>query len=195
MGAGIAFERFKPDGNLEWRIFLENNNIFVNCLSYTRWEEVWGRAHSYFKDVLALVGTPDNVINGASLQYINSFKWDGNKEDYDVKEILSFDSHVPASVATKGHLWHLHQGWFDQTAEGRILERVHVDGIEDESASPIIRFDAYIQQQLTSPQAAQEIVKSGWLDSTFTSMHDRNKKMLKSFIVEKMAERINLNVA
>jgi uncharacterized protein (TIGR04255 family) len=192
---GVSFERIKPDGTMDWRIFVENNNIFVNCLSYTRWAEIWPKARRYLVDVLQVAEAPDSLISGNSLQYIDGFKWVGDVADYDVHRILKPSDHVPKSVFSKGLLWHLHQGWFEGDSNGRILERAQIDAVMNEFGEPLLKIDILMHHQLASFYTSSQAIDNGWISTTFENMHSKNKRLLHSFLSDEMAERIKLNVA
>ena len=70
-GPGISFERIKPNGDLAWRLRCEGNSLFVNCLEYSRWHEVWKRALRHMRGVLETVDAEKVSIAGALLQYID----------------------------------------------------------------------------------------------------------------------------
>lgn len=191
---GVSFERIKPDGTLDWRVLVDQNNVFINCLSYTRWADVWPRAREYIKRIIQIAGASENLVSGSILQYVDIFRWTAERTSYNLSEILSAGDHVPRSLFDKGHLWHLHQGWFELDENGRILERIHIDGVEDQNSTPIVKLDTYMHHQLATFYTQSEAVNNGWLESTFDSMHNKNKWLLGSFITPQLAKRIKLNV-
>lgn len=192
--SGISFERIKPDGTLDWRILVENSNVFVNCLSYTRWSEIWPRARDYLIDVINIAEASDCLIAGNTLQYIDLFRWQGNVNDYRADAIIKLGDHVPRSIIDKGPFWHLHQGWFEPADNGRILERAQIDAFS-EDGMPVVKIDAYMQHQLASFYTLSEAVDNGWFVTTFEEMHEKNKKLLRSFLNDDIAGRIKLDVA
>lgn len=195
LGGGVSFERIKPDGTLDWRVLIDQNNIFVNCLSYTRWADIWPQVKNYILDVIGVASASDSLITSAILQYIDIFQWNSDVGGYNVGELMKAGENVPAMLFNKGHLWHLHQGWFEPVENGRVLERIHIDAVERDEGIPIVKFDTYMQHQLQTFYTPTEAMNSGWLESTFDSMHDKNKLLLNSFITDEMATRIDLNVA
>lgn len=195
LGGGISFERIKPDGSLDWRLLVDQNNIFVNCLSYTRWVEVWPRAKKYIEEVIEVASAGDALIVSATLQYIDMFIWSASPEEYDARLLMREGDYVPPAVFSRGHLWHLYQGWFEPAQTGRILERVHIDAVEQDGVLPVVKFDIYMQDQLGTFYTPSEAINGGWLEATFDGMHQKNKRLLESFITPEMATRIDLNVA
>ncbi|WP_175422148.1 TIGR04255 family protein [Agrobacterium tumefaciens] len=204
MEAGVSFERVNPDGTLNWRLKIEQNSVFVNCLDYTRWSEIWGRAREYLKLVVSLTGLEGHVTSGL-LQYIDVFEWSRPVEEFDINELLRVgNEYIPASMADRGHLFHLHQGWYSPDSGSRRLVRVHVDGVEEvvfsgdtnnpHRVSPIVKIDTYLQDQLKEFVPTIDMFDSGWIDSSFSDMHNENKKLLGAFLTDELCGRIGLNV-
>ncbi|WP_160320415.1 TIGR04255 family protein [Rhizobium ecuadorense] len=195
IAGGVSFERIKTDGSLDWRVLVDQNNIFVNCLSYTRWAEIWPRAAKYMQDVIGVAGAADALVSSATLQYVDIFKWTSDVSEYNARQVMKPGQNVPPVLFDKGPFWHLHQGWFEPADNGRVLSRVHIDAVQDDEGIPIVKFDTYMQHQLATFYTPTEAISGGWIESTFASMHDKNKILLASFITDEMATRINLNVA
>lgn len=195
LSGGVVFDRVKPDGTLDWRLKVENNTIFVNCLSYTRWAEVWPQARALLSDVCELVVGKSNEISGAVLQYIDIFEWKDAPEKYDPSQALRPGSpQLLTAQRAMDHLWHSHQGWFRATKNGRSLERLHVDAVQNESGIPIIKVDTYIQLQLVELLSREKMFAGGLIDSEYDEMHERQKALLLEVVSPEMASRINLNV-
>lgn len=192
---GVSFERVKPDGTLDWRLRVDQNTIFVNCLSYTRWGEVWPTAKRYIEEVCA-VFRDDIDVQTATLQYIDVFEWRDDVAGYDASLLFKADSQ-PALAAARSTvpLWHLHQGWFRAGIPPefcRFLERVHVDAVQDVEQVPIIKIDTYIQAQLNEPMDMP--VAMDWLEGIFEELHARQKVLLSEALTPEMSARIDLNV-
>ncbi len=204
MESGVSFERVNPDGTLNWRLKIEQNTIFVNCLDYTRWTEIWGMAREYLALVVSLTGSEAHLAS-ALLQYIDVFEWDQSVETFDINELLRVgNEYIPASMDGRGHLFHLHQGWYSPMETARRLTRVHVDGVEElefagdpsnpNRVSPIVKIDTYLQDQLNEHMPIMSAFDSGWIDSSFSEMHDENKNLLRAFLTNELCGRIGLNV-
>ncbi|MCW8283963.1 TIGR04255 family protein [Agrobacterium sp. InxBP2] len=204
MEASVSFERVNPDGTLNWRLKIEQNTIFVNCLDYTRWTEIWGTAREYLKLVVSLTET-EAKLTSALLQYIDVFEWNQSVDTFDIHELLRVgNEYIPASMGARGHLFHLHQGWYSSIETARRLVRVHVDGVEEfefvgdpnnpHRVSPIVKIDTYLQDQLNEPVPTINAFDSGWIDSSFSDMHDENKNLLRAFLTDELCGRIGLNV-
>lgn len=197
---GITFDRIKPDGNLEWRLRADEQSLFVNCLLYSGWSDVWPRVRGYLSTASEIINLEENPIIAVLLQYIDVFEWAGKKESYQVDELFDLDSSLMVrSVTGKGHLWHLHQGWYrheNLPVDGRLLERVHIDGVEDGAGSPTVKIDTYMQLQMRHPQLVRNFFgKNDPADHVFGGLHDQNKALLRSVLNKGMAERIGLHAS
>ena len=194
---GVMFDRVKPDGNIAWRLAVENQNINVHCLEYDRWNEIWPKVSAYIEKA-SLSFAQNNHIVGVLLQYIDVFDWRGPSEGYDLGTLLNSDSAlVPSDLMKRGDLWHLHQGWFTKDglpSPGRLLERLHMDGVQDQTTTPLVKIDSYMQLQMSQRMPVDQFFGEGELGPTiFNSLHDRNKTLVKSVLAPEMADRIGLS--
>lgn len=197
---GVSFERVKPDGNLDWRLRADSTALFVNCLSYDGWENVWPKTARFFKDACEVALASDNAVQGLILQYLDVFEWVNAADKYAVDALLSRDSqYLPGSLWNQGPFWHLHQGWYrsgNLPVNGRILERIHLDAVVDETGQPTVKMDTFLNLELgpdahiTDPFG----VASKHTDKLFNYLHDLNKDLVRAYINKDMAKRIGLDV-
>lgn len=197
----LDFVRHKSDGSLDWRLHILDKYIVVNCLTYTRWPHIWKQARELFTKVSRVL--PDTTrVESVSLQYVNIFYWSGKTEDYDSRRLLDEQSRcVPASVLNRGPHWHLHQGWFGRPTEppvGRILERMHIDAIDDQAGRHVVkfenlhRFDFDMNSGVPSLRAAFSTAKTA-MDASFEHLHGRAKEALGAYLTADIRRSINLH--
>jgi uncharacterized protein (TIGR04255 family) len=199
-GGGVSFDRVNPDGTLDWRLRADDAALFVNCLSYTGWAEVWPRTRRYLQQACDVAVRPENMLRGAIMEYIDVFEWVDEAERYELDLLFDRDSaYVPNSVWGKGALWHLHQGWFrtdNLPVKGRMLERIHLDGvIDDTSHRPTVRMSTYLSLEFESPIGHHDFFEAarGLADGIFGELHRLNKGLVGNYITKDMATRIKLN--
>jgi uncharacterized protein (TIGR04255 family) len=192
---GVAFERFKPDGTLDWRLKVDESSFSVSCFSQTPWAEIWPLARLYIEDLAPLL---DNiVIESLSLQYIDLFEWQGEGHAYNAHEL--FIAHTSPAMTGKrssATLWKNHQQWFrnGEPAEiCRFLERLHIDAAENEDFVPTIKIDTYLEAQLSTPIVFQD--HRAWIVGMFEDLHLRQKALMGEMITSEVAGRINLDVS
>lgn len=190
--SGVVYERIKPDGNIAWRLGVDQNGLYVNCLEYTRWAEVWPKVVNLMQLVSQAIPDTDMRIAGAAYQTIDSFYWDSPREDYRASLLLNVTGeNVPSSIDGRGTSWHLHQGWFELPngePSGRILKRVHFDAIEHNI--PMVKMDTNIQQGFDTPVQFGEIELA--LTPVFERLHDQNKDVLLEFLAPEILTQIEV---
>ncbi|MFN3547181.1 MAG: TIGR04255 family protein [Mesorhizobium sp.] len=198
--ASVAFERLRPDGTADWKLRLEGDRVLLNCLDYSRWSEIWPAASRYLFKVAWLATNGDNPVVAALLQYVDVFEWTGDRNSYDAAELLKKGAAIPATILNKGPFWHLHQGWFrsePRLPASRLLERVHLDAVEDDRTKrPIVRLDTYLDVTLDAPMVLVGMgqTENAALASLFSVLHDLDKELMLSVLSTKAAKRIKLNV-
>lgn len=198
-GGGVTFERVKPDGALAWRLKVEGNSIFVNCLEYEGWTQVWAKVRPLLHRVTQLVDADgDNPVVSSILQYIDVFEWQGDAANYDASQLLRAGALVTEPALSRGPFWHLHQGWFredNRLGNGRLLERLHIDSVADERGTPTVKFDSYLAFTPQEPHATQggKLLVEGSLGvAWFGTLHDLDKELLASAITSEQAKKIGL---
>ncbi|MEQ9567275.1 MAG: TIGR04255 family protein, partial [Pseudomonadales bacterium] len=197
---GIRFSAYKRNGALDWRLSAENRILAVNCLTYTRWAEIWERARHLLYSATVAMTDDANPIVSIGLQYIDLFLWDGKVEDYNAAELIQQDSAMmPRSIWNRGPYWHLHQGWFESAqaaVEGRLLRRVHMDAIDVQPGVVGVRMDTLLKLDLKSPPINYKALFES-SDSLGTKvvqdLHSLNKATMLKILTKDMAERIDLH--
>jgi uncharacterized protein (TIGR04255 family) len=197
---GVVFDRYNPAGALEKRLRLDNNSVYVNNLLYTRWDEVSTNALGLIERCLATSMQVDNTVRSLVLQYVDLFRWMGDVAQYDLSQLLDVNSpNMTKEVFEHGPLWHLHQGWYKDVANalnGRLLERTTIDGVLDSSNLPVVRFDSFLQLELSEglnssdTRFGNDVFEQ--LRVFFGFMHDQNKSMLKDCLTEQVIGEIGL---
>lgn len=207
----LDFTAFRRDGNIEWRLQCAGPLITVNCTAYTRWERIWGRARRYLSFVLGHTGEENSRrIQRFLLQYNDFFIWEGSPEEYRIEKLINMASGlVPPSLADRGAVWHLHQGWFAApstltpgserpAAAGRILERLHVDSVEGMLVGTTapklsVRIDHLVQYNLETDIESSSMFDVGGIgDASFEIMHQLNKRRLVEFLNDPVLEEVGL---
>lgn len=199
--SGVIFDRSKPDGSIAWRLSLDQASILVNCLAYTTWEDVSSEVFRLMAQVSTCFNKDAPSIQAALFQTIDGFYWDSDKTAYRVSDLLNVGGdYVPASIGGKGHLWHLHQGWFEDGSNlggvaGKTLNRVHFDAIENpqQGGRAEVRMDSTLQHIFSRPAPIADFLDaSSEIRMVFDALHARNKETLRSYLSDGMSLRIGL---
>lgn len=191
------FQSFKRDGSIDWQLKIENSFIAVNCLSYSRWDAVSRQAKILLEKVLGLILDENNRLQNVTLQYIDTFVWDGDISDYRVDGLLNRKSgFFPDSFDPEGPLWHFHVGEFeyfeDQATPKRILDRTHLDATEA-SGNARVRIDTTLRTEFRGGADAMLDSAREVLQETLNSMHSRNKLLLAKLICGELQDQIALH--
>lgn len=192
---GAIFDRLNPDGTISWRLNVQQNSIYVNCLDYTSWTEIRPRAMELLKTASLLLAT-DTGVSTIVLQYVDIWEWASERNGYDLRSLLRPEKVVPG-VFDKGPNWHQHFGWFrpsDAMGGGRILERFHLDAVDDPSTKPSVKLDGFLSfEPENKPVMGGAFWQSPQVDALFDGLHDLNKDIVRGLLTEDMANRIGLN--
>ncbi|MBT0670785.1 TIGR04255 family protein [Novosphingobium profundi] len=192
----VVFKSFKRDGSLDWQLQVRDNWLAVNCLSYSRWDAVSRQAKSLLEKVLGLVIDESNLLSQISLQYIDTFVWDGDVQEYDIDLLVNrgsgfyADGFRPASKS-----WHYHQGEFefpDAEPTHRILKRIHLDATEDQ-AGPKVKIDTVLRTEFENSGLPTLESIRGLVDLTLDDLHVKNKTILATLINQNAQDKISLN--
>lgn len=196
---GVIFRRFGADGKNELMLRAENNFISVNCFTYTRWSEVWGRVRNLLEKVAAPIMSPENPVSAIILQYIDQFIFKGDKNDYSFTEIFNPDSsYVTKKSSEVGPLWHIHQGWFEFDlipSAGRCLSVLNINSaIADKEH--VTTIDSNCMAQYPDAIANPKTIFSGdeqlGIDVVFNNLHAHNKRILKDLLSAQMQKKIGI---
>ena len=192
---GVVFERIQPDGTIAWRLACDQSAIYINCLDYTRWAEIWPKVANLIVKVLTASNSENLHAVGVFHQTIDLFKWSGDTSDYDVTRLLDSQSDsVPARVANNGLMWHLYQGWFQELIDplpGKLLTRVHFDA----PAVPVgvVKMDTHLGITLKYPLPVRTLLGAdSAVQQLFVLLHRRNKDVLKDFLTDEALISIDL---
>lgn len=197
----LHFKGVDESNNLEWLIRVESKFISINCLNYSRWENIWEKAFDYFKILTPHLISTDNPIESVSLQYLDRFVYNGKIENYKTTNIFNEGTdYLNRKIAEVGPFWHLHQGWFNKNIKigSRILNRLNITAaMADKEHHTTVDHNATIQfdPKITNFKTLFEDVTDEKLNVVyfFESLHLENKVILRNLLNETMKKEINLN--
>jgi uncharacterized protein (TIGR04255 family) len=195
---GVSFQSFKPDGTLAWRLLVQENLIAINCLDYNGWENVWPRAREYLSQASNILVSDKNAISGATLQYINSFNWEGALEKVDAQSIFRRDAPpVPAGFwDRRSPEWHLHQGWFEEMGKpivGRILHREQLAGRYEQVRGQrvsVVLVDLLNRYDFKVRDSSGQVFFDQHAEPAFHHMRVLLRRALRTYLTDVMLEEI-----
>jgi len=198
--SGIVFDRLMPDGTQEWSLDVSSKHVVVGGANYTRWNDMWAEARALFRVVLPTVLRSRSVTT-IGLQYLDEFKWRGNRSDFRAEFLFQKGSnYIAPNIFELNDLWHNHHGFFrhcDSPCAHRGLTNINIDVADQEDFRVIAISTAH---RALLPESIVDIDtlmgandSTGTLDELLETMHQLNKELLGGLLTPDMQERINLN--
>jgi hypothetical protein len=183
-------------GTVAWALRVADNTIHATCGDYDDWDKEWPKAKSLISTVLKLLNSTTLNISVVGCQVIDKFVYLDEPQDYSVEDIFSIDSELlTKKVSGSGQLWHIHQGWFDEssTAPGsKLLSQLNLSSgrLNNKLTTTIDHTMQLIYTQLvTIDEMFTPKGESIKIDTVFKELHDTNKLTLKKLLnTEKLIE-------
>ncbi len=197
----LSFKSFNSKGKATWNLRGEASILAVNCLDYSRWDDVWSRVFQYLAIAIPVFVSPENPIVSLALQYIDKFIYEGNPDSYKISTIFDTKSgYLNKQVNDSGPFWHLHQGWFVNRSDvptTRILNQLNITAaLVDKEHFTTIDHNSVLQfkTHISSSKYLLEREISGKkaIDFYFNHLHAENKEILSKLLNEKRIKEIKL---
>ncbi|MDP3878424.1 MAG: TIGR04255 family protein [Methylobacter sp.] len=185
---GVLLQCFKADGKPSIELKIEGNIIEIMCFSYDRWINVWGKAKQFLLEAIKSIDN-DNKLIICVLKVVDKFLYDGDSKDYKVSDIFNQNTQLLTRNILSGEktrLWHVFQGWFE---EPEILNNLNISTL-DSNGKTLTTIEHDIRRQFQDPQIISDIKEK--LDDIFSSLHEKNKTVIKSLLNEEQLKGIGL---
>jgi uncharacterized protein (TIGR04255 family) len=194
--APSIFQSFRRDGGLEWQMQANQNWLAVNCLSYSRWDAVSKQSLNLLERGVEAFQSEGLPVVSITLQYIDTFVWEGAFSDYDTKGLLNSDSKLlPKEFGPHGPAWHYHSGAFDmseaQNSGRRLMRRIHIDS-QIEGLTSVTRMDISLTSDFLDDTGGLKVVATDQINPEMEWLHGENKKLLSEIISQDMQQRVSL---
>lgn len=190
--SGIFLQRIGEQGKQSWTLRAEGNAIVVQCFAYETWGETSPKALGFLQSAINVVADEENPLGVASLQIVDRFVAP-SKDGYDIGHVFSKRSgFLSKHVFDAGSLWHIYQGWFEETtvAPGRLLNVLNLS-TNDTPSGLVTTIDH--NAQLQSPGVPiSDTVSIEWLRSVFDELHTKNKTVVGALLNAKQKKAVNL---
>lgn len=201
--AGIMLQKVREDGRPSWALRVAGTNIIVNCWEYTRWAEVWPIAKRYLLAALKLIEVDGVAVTNVITQNVDKFLYEKNSEkEYCLSELFRDDCPFLTKKSRNcGSLWHVHQGWFEQTNDEQGARLLNVVNIANGVAGPselVTTIDHQAQTQFTDgPISISDLVREAdaqesLLSNIFESHHKLNRDVLMEMLQDEKLAAIGL---
>lgn len=198
---GIGLRRVAPDGTVVDELRIERSSITFITTSYTRWGKIWGKASSYFKELLPIYLSNDGNLIAIGLNYADKFVWKGIPDECNPKFLIREDSkYICNHIFGTKELWHSHTGVFiradDHTKRLLNANIDYIDDIKPEEQKKIVSIAITVTDQFNQPSYIpldNTENQFSIIENHLNDIHDFSKSVLSELIVEKMCRRIALN--
>ena len=189
--SGVVLQCFKTNGKTSWELKVENNIFEVTCFEYTNWTAVWEKTQRYLLETISTLEN-NNKLLVCSLKTIDKFLSDEN--NYLVNDIFSSDTlYLTQRILNdeKNKLWHVFQGWFEQSDTKTYLQNLNIITALEENKI-VTTIDHSTQCHFfKNPQLIINF-KNSELTTVFHELHEKNKEILKKLLNTTQLERIGL---
>lgn len=192
---GVSFERFSPDGTLEWSLSLRGNLLLVSCNVYTRWSEVFPEAVQLLRWGLEAISPVGIGVVAYGLQYQDEFIWPDDPSSMDSTLLFADETDfMPRHFLGKKGMWHNYSGWFDEAVTpvpGVRLVNMNVAFIQRESNG----IANGIAQLVVSHKGIYKDHKDAPSDPSllFDALHNEHKVLLSKLLTEQIKQKIKLD--
>ncbi len=136
---GEDFMQPRENGPFAWSVSLRPEFVSCSCAVYDRWANVQPAVQRLMEPFVDKLLHSGAVIKAFGLQYIDVFKVEGEIDREVVEYIFRpMNEWIPSAVLRHPSLWHVHQGWFAGTPEGRrLLNTLNIEAVESEGSFSI----------------------------------------------------------
>ena len=200
---GVVLQHFQENGKPDWVLRAGHNQITVNCLKYTRWNEISATSIRFLSAAAKSVDSETNRITAVATQFIDKFIYESIPINYDIQDVFRKDSvFLTQQASVSGNQWHVFQGWFtypENTAfpKGKVLNVINLtSAIQNEQLQAIIDHTSQITFDLPAP--VRNIVEphikvgSALLGDCYVFLHEQNKIMMRKTLSDVQLKAIKL---
>lgn len=207
--APTQYVEFMRTGKAAWWLEIAGPTITVGCAQYGGWSSASNKAYELFASLGKTLGNahPLAEIRSVELTYQDLLVWSGADEDYDPKIAIREDR-IPAK-ARESKEWHIGEGWVEDPAGERILERFQIGAGLREGRSqlrPIVQVVTTAIWGFGATSARLKLgIAFGNIQSVdgkdndgraiFDGLHQRTHALFGSLITDDVAGRIGLRTA
>ena len=208
----FSMAAYQRDGSLESRLLFNANLLAANFLAYSHWEEHWGKALLWFREVKDAIlkaqqvgePVPPPRVAAVGHQMIDVFPWEGDQMQASASVLIkNAEGRLPdMGLRATGQTWSgahtfttpasIGEGNSPKTA---LLDALSYDLGPEHPLGWRFRLDHLQETRLQDSQALESTLGGeSPLASRFVSkMHARNRDLVSALLSETMLRAIGLN--
>lgn len=203
--SGFVLDKTNEKGEQIKAISFFGNSLIFSAAIYSRWNNVWAEAEMVLNTFLPLIGKSGNAASSATLEYVNRIFWSGDPETADISSLFDKGPFVVPNAFRVSGYWHSFHGFFrdaQSAAMGKHLENINISVADrpepdDDALIPrrcaeiVINHRVNFSQPISFLGGDEEKPFAGMnLGEHTTSMHNRNKDILRSVLTHSIVARI-----
>lgn len=178
----------KPD----WVLQIQGKTISVNCYSYTRWDEVWGFARTYFEKIIACY--TDYSLVKIVVEYLDEFHIADATNNTWISELFQTSSqYIPNFVYDMDTPWHTHNGFLTEETNRRVINLINMSFVKINTTAGLLSMQTQHASSLYSAYSLDSKLLER-VTEVIEHSHEENKRLLNVVLSENMLETIKLKV-
>jgi uncharacterized protein (TIGR04255 family) len=182
-----VWQKFSPSGKVEHELRFEPQSIVYVCTVYNGWEKTIAGVLDDFGSLCS--NLEDKKIEKIALQITDKFLLDESEQVTD-NLFMSSSCYLTERSKSAGKLWHVHQGWFDEThADFKLLNVLNLGSLELMGTDKI---HVIIDHTCEVRFSEHKDIDHNMLKTNFNLAHDKNVLVLKGLLTTDMLANIGL---
>lgn len=190
--SGVLLQRIGSGGKPSWTLKAEGNALVVQCFAYETWATTSPQALKFLQTAINVVADEENPLIILAHQIIDRFVA-ASRDGYEIGHVFSKRSEfLSKHTLTAGPLWHIFQGWFEQStsATGQLLNVLNLS--TNETPSGFVTTIDHNAQFQSSGIPNSDAANSEWLKSVFDELHAQNKGVVGNLLNAKQKKAVGL---
>lgn len=188
-----------PDGAEDGTLTLSWRPEFVSCATtnYLRWKTSKPRMLQALMPFVDCALRNEGVgIAAIGIQYIDAFRWSKTSGNMLSKVLRDDGDWIPKRFFSSSSLWHVHQGWFSASRDGRrVLNNLNIDLMEEpEDFLLRIQGQHRIEAVSFNDETSEMKLTPEHIDEGLEHLHLLNKKVLSHILTPETLSMIGLKV-
>jgi uncharacterized protein (TIGR04255 family) len=193
---GLQLTEVSEQGSVTWAVSVRPDLVACSCFTYDRWDSVKPRALEMMGPIVERVLESGCEIQAIGLQYQDSFRVLSGSPLHAAKRLFResndwMNSHV---WRTDGS-WHIHQGWFSASSDGRRVHNLlNVDFIGEADVC-IGRINGQHRVQAVDRNGRDpRVLSPSGIAQSLDGLHLDNKRALHNLLSNDVCRQIGLTV-
>ena len=193
---GFVLQRPSGIPNAPLRLInVTRTGIVIAINDYTRWDKFKEDIDKYLSILLKPVDS-QKAIASIGLQVNDVFLWKSDPADLKLDEVFTKDNPYIASNALKiSSLWHSHHGYLIDHTEPIKYQQLDNINVSRTVVDGVPHLQILTSQRVTFSEPLYKFwsTNKNIILGIQESLHDGNKKILKSLLTQAVQDQINLN--